>query len=46
MTEILSKEESEAKTQEQLNKIKTPCPCKKKTRNGEELLVFGVRAFC
>ena len=37
MTEILSKEESEAKTQEQLNKIKTPCPCKKKTRNGEEL---------
>ena len=37
MTEILSKEESEAKTQEQLNKIKTPCPCKKKTKNGEEL---------
>ena len=37
MAEILSKEESEAKTQEQLNKIKTPCPCKKKTQNGEEL---------
>ena len=32
MAEILSKEESEAKTQEQLNKIKTPCPCKKKTQ--------------
>ena len=37
MTEILSKEESEAKTQEQLNKIKTPCPCKKNKLNGAEL---------
>ena len=37
MAEILSKEESEVKTQEQLNKIKTPCPCKKKMNSGEEL---------
>ena len=37
MAEILSKEESEAKTQEQLNKIKTPCPCKKKQRMEKSL---------
>ena len=37
MVEILSKEESKTLVQNQLDNIKTPCPCNKDKQKGDEL---------